>query len=144
MKNLNSCKTLHLPRKSLVVLLTSLFVSQGALAKTTQTPLEAAFAVKPNVMIQLDNSGSMSSNSLPDTDGVTRTRFEVAKNAITDLIEETDHVRYCLAVFQGAVNNNGWQADGGHMTPAMQCTSESRADGTGKLDYWFRKLITCP
>ena len=55
MNNLNSCKTHRLTGKSLIVLLTSLFVSQGALAKTTQTPLEAAFAVKPNVMIQLEN-----------------------------------------------------------------------------------------
>lgn len=144
MKKLNSYKTLRLPRKSLIVLLTSLIVSQGALAKTTQTPLEAAYAVKPNVMIQLDNSGSMSANSLLDTDGVNRTRFEVAKNAITDLIEETDHVRYCLAVFQGAVNDGGWQADGGHMTSAMQCTSESKADGTGKLDLLVQEIDNLP
>ncbi len=114
MMNLAHCKTSRLSRNYFIVLITSLLVSQGALAKTTQTPLEAAFAVKPNVMILLDDSGSMSTKV--QSDDKKRKRFEIAQDVITDLIEETSHVRFCLSHF--------YSPEGARMTDAMQCTSD--------------------
>jgi len=102
--------------KKLLFICTSFFIAQAGSAAPTQVPLEAAFAVSPNVMILLDNSGSMRSY-LEDADGNPSTRIEVAKDAVTSLIQQTKNVRFCLSKFTFET--------GARMTSDMQCTSNT-------------------
>lgn len=101
--------------KKLLFICTSFLIAQAGSAAPTQVPLEAAFAVSPNIMILLDNSGSMKSY-LKDADGNDSTRIDVAKDAVTSLIQQTKNVRFCLSKFR--------YEKGARMTSDMQCTTD--------------------
>ena len=59
-----------------------------------QFPLQVTEYVEPNVMLLLDTSGSMNT----DEDG--ETRLEIVKDIATDLVNNNENIRFCLARFR--------------------------------------------
>lgn len=76
-----------------------------------QTPLQGAGYMAPNVMLIMDNSGSM--RSLVADTGLTR--MEIAKSVAKEVVEANPDIRFCLAKFN---NNQGGQIVNKCMTPA--------------------------
>jgi len=65
-----------------------------------QVPLSTVSPVEPNVMLLFDTSGSMS-NFATGLDGNPSSRITVAKEVATQLVEQVEGVRFCLARFNG-------------------------------------------
>ena len=60
-----------------------------------QFPLQISEYIEPNVMLLLDTSGSMSTIAEND-----QTRLDVVKEIATDLVNNNENIRFCLARFR--------------------------------------------
>ena len=81
-----------------------------------QTPLQSQAYIAPNVMLIMDNSGSMRT-VVADT-GLTR--MEIAKSVAKEVVEANPDIRFCLAKFN---HNHGGQIVNKCMTPAESISS---------------------
>lgn len=89
------------------VLLTALgTASHAALAPTPypSLPQYSATSVTPNIMLFIDNSGSMAANDIPLSGGGTGTRMSVAKTVAKDLINNNKTLNWGLAAFNPSNN----------------------------------------
>jgi len=71
-----------------------------------QKPLQTSVFVKPNVMLLFDNSLSMRRGL------GTSTRLKVAQKVASDVINNTDNVRFCLAIFNAPKRGEVKLSDG--------------------------------
>ncbi len=105
-------------------MLSGLITAAPSFATPVQMPLEILTPAEPNVMILFDNSGSMSS-AMNDSGGDPSNRMQIAKDAVTDLIEGFDNVRFCMSVFEHYTNHNTiFDASGALIESDMECTSD--------------------
>lgn len=89
---------LHLVQKIAYLFLFAAIPASSVLAVPSQVPLETkevgGAGIDPNVMILLDTSLSMDSK-----DGTGFRRITRAKNALRNIVQNTDNVYFCLATF---------------------------------------------
>lgn len=134
MKKLNV--KLHL-QQLLSILFATVIGNTSAFSTPAQTPLELQqISAKPNVMLLLDNSGSMN-DTTPGTDG--KSKLDITKEALASLIDNRNDgsIRFCGATFShyGDIFNvsglaqNGYLLSnfgaGAYMDEGMQCGSSA-------------------
>lgn len=95
-------------------------------ARPTQLPLSVSFAIEPNIMLSIDTSGSMLDPSGVGSDS----KIVVVKRAVSDILDETENVRFCLSTYNPDPAPHQF-VNGGKMTSGMQCDNNNNAALTG-------------